>query len=69
MTKYYIFKGTTGTAMMVTDDKTGKKLPKHPVGEWGLLKEVELTPGSKGTIGTSHDEVIAAVSANGYFKA
>ena len=66
--KYYFFEGTTGTALMVTDDKTGSKLPKHPVGSWVYLKDIELTPGSKGTVGESHDEVIAAIKANGYYK-
>jgi hypothetical protein len=32
MAKYYVFKGSTGTAQVVTDDNTGSKLPKHPVG-------------------------------------
>jgi hypothetical protein len=34
MATYHIFHGTTGTAVMVTDDRMCKKLPKHPVGRW-----------------------------------
>jgi hypothetical protein len=34
MTELYLFRGTTGHAEMVTDDKNGKKLPSHPFGEW-----------------------------------
>jgi hypothetical protein len=30
MTELYVFRGTTGHAEMVTDDKNGKKLPSHP---------------------------------------
>jgi hypothetical protein len=68
MSQYYIFQGTTGTAMMVTDDKTGAKLPKHPVGSWVFMKNIDLKPGSTGTIGSSHNEVIAAIKADGYYR-
>jgi hypothetical protein len=53
---------------MVTDDKTGAKLPKHPVGKWVFEREVNLTPGATGTIGPSHDDAIAGVAKDGYFK-
>jgi hypothetical protein len=33
MTELYLFRGTTGHAEMVTDDKSGKKLPPHSFGE------------------------------------
>jgi hypothetical protein len=68
MAKYYVFHGTTGTAVMVTDDKTGAKLPKHPVGSWVYSREVELNRGEQGTIGASSDEVIDAISRDGYFR-
>jgi hypothetical protein len=34
MRELYVFRGTTGHAEMVTDDKSGKKLPSHSFGEW-----------------------------------
>jgi hypothetical protein len=67
MSKYYVFKGTTGTALMVTDDKTGVKLPKHPVGDWVLDRELDLKPGES-RIGFSADEIIAAVTKDGYLR-
>ena len=67
MAKYYMFKGTTGTMMMVTDDKSGAKLPKHPSGEWVLMKEVDLVPGAE-TIGPPPEEVVAAVEKDGFYK-
>ena len=33
MTELYVFRGTFGNAEMVTDDKSGKKLPPHPFGK------------------------------------
>ena len=65
---YYIFRGTTGTAQIVTSDKTGANLPKHSVGSWKFFREVELNRGSSGTIGPSHDEAIDAIERDGYFK-
>jgi hypothetical protein len=67
MAKYYMFRGTTGTAMMVTDDKSGAKLPKHPVGKWVFMKEAKLTLGTK-KLGPPPEEVIAAIEKDGYYK-
>ena len=67
MSNYYVFKGTTGTALMVTDDKTGGKLPKHPFGEWVFDRELDLKPGEE-RIGFPSDEIMAAVTENGYFR-
>jgi hypothetical protein len=52
---------------MVTDDKTGRKLPKRPVGSWVLLKELDLQPGEN-RIGGSSDEIIAGVAKDGYYR-
>jgi hypothetical protein len=68
MPKYHIFHGTTGTAVMVTDDKTGKKLPKHPVGSWVYFRAIDLNRGDKARIGASSDEVIDAIEKSGYFR-
>lgn len=67
MSQYYVFRGTTGTAQMVTDDGTGAKLPKHPVGFWLFSKQIELRPGET-RIGASSDEIIAAIARVGYYR-
>jgi len=67
MTKYYMFRGSTGTAQMVTDDRTGAKLPKHPVGAWIFSRELELKPGGHSP-GGSHDDIIAAIAKDGYYQ-
>ena len=33
MTELYVFRGTSGKAEMVTDDKSGKKLAPHSFGK------------------------------------
>src|SRR5271170_682539 len=43
MTELYVFRGTCGKAQMVTDDKSGKKLPPHPFGEWVFSKPINVT--------------------------
>jgi hypothetical protein len=67
MTTYYVFQGTD-FAMIVTDDKTGAKLPKHPTGAWVYSREVNFNRGDKGTIGASADAIIAAIERDGYFQ-
>jgi hypothetical protein len=67
MAKYYVFRGMTGTAEMVTDDRTGAKLPKHPVGSWVFSKEIYLEPGEH-RIGASSDDIIAGVAKDGYYR-
>lgn len=67
MPKYYVFRGTTGTAQMVTDDKTGAKLPPHPVGSWVFSRELDLKPGEH-RIGGSSDDIIASVAKDGYYR-
>jgi hypothetical protein len=39
---YYVFAGTTGTRVAVTDDKSGKKIPPHPLETWVLQRELNL---------------------------
>ena len=65
MAKYYVFVGTTGTAQVVTDDRTGSKLPPHPYGQWKFSREIDLKPGEH-RIGASADDIIADVSRDGY---
>jgi len=68
MLKYYLFTGSKGTAVMVTDDRTGAKLPKHPAGWWVYSRQVDLGRGASGNIGRSADEVIDAIKKDGYFR-
>jgi hypothetical protein len=42
MTELYVFRGTTGRAEMVTDDKSGKKLPPHSFGEWVFSRTINV---------------------------
>jgi hypothetical protein len=66
MVKYSVFKGTTGTRIAVTDDKSGKKLPKRDFGDWVFARETDFVPGAK-TIGPPAEDVIAAVEKDGYY--
>ena len=65
---YYVFREAGGgTARYLTDDRSGAKLPAPPQGQkWIFDRVIKLTPG-KATI-VSHDEAIAAIAQNGYFK-
>src|ERR1700704_2234109 len=67
MGTYYVFNGSTGTQVAVTDDKTGGELPKRQFGTWAFQRDVVLNPGDKGTIGESADVVIAAIKRDGYY--
>ena len=40
MTELYVFRGTAGKAEMVTDDKSGKKLPPHSFGKWVFSRTI-----------------------------
>jgi hypothetical protein len=40
MTELYAFRGTAGKAEMITDDKSGKKLPPHSFGEWVFSRTI-----------------------------
>src|ERR1700722_488044 len=42
MTELYVFRGTTGHAEMVTDDKSGKELPPHSFGEWVFSRTINV---------------------------
>jgi len=42
MTELHVFRGTTGHAEMVTDDKSGKKLPSHSFGEWVFSRTINV---------------------------
>ena len=66
MTELYVFRGTTGHAEMVTDDKNGKKLPSHPFGEWVFSRTINVVTGTRLTGGVDCRQVLANVSKDGY---
>ena len=66
MTELYVFRGTTGHAEMVTDDKNGKKLPSHPFGEWIFSRTINVVTGTCLTGGVDCRQVLANVSKDGY---
>lgn len=67
MAEFYVFMGTTGTAQMVTDDRSGKKLPPHPAGEWVFFKTININPGDH-LIGAAADSIFKNVAKDGYHR-
>ena len=66
MTELYVFRGTTGHAEMVTDDKNGKKLPSHPFGEWVFSRTINVVTGTRLTGGVNCAQVLANVVKDGF---
>jgi hypothetical protein len=65
---YYVFAGTTGTRVAVTDDKSGKKIPPHPLETWVLQRELNLNRRDDGTrIAMTEAEMAEAIKRDGYF--
>jgi hypothetical protein len=66
MTELYVFRGTTGHAEMVTDDKSGKKLPPHSFGEWVFSRTINVA-GETHLIGDANcAQVLANVAKDGF---
>jgi hypothetical protein len=65
MTELYLFQGTCGKAQMVTDDKSGSKLPPHPFGKWVFSKAINVVPGTR-LLGADTDQLLANVAKDGY---
>jgi hypothetical protein len=66
MTELYVFRGTTGHAEMVTDDKSGKKLPPHSFGEWVFSRTINVA-GETLLIGDANcAQVLANVAKDGF---
>jgi hypothetical protein len=65
--KYYVFKGSTGTARAVTDDKTGAKLPKRDFGSWVYERDIDIEPSDPPRIGADSREIVEGVKKDGYF--
>jgi hypothetical protein len=72
---YYAFKGAPGrqrvksnTALIVTDDRTGEKLPKRRLGSWKFLRAITLIPKSGDRVIVSHDGAIIAIAQEGFYQ-
>jgi hypothetical protein len=66
MTELYVFRGTTGHAEMVTDDKSGKKLPPHAFGQWVFSRTINVA-GETHLIGDADcEQVLANVAKDGF---
>ncbi len=66
MTELYVFRGTTGNAEMVTDDKSGKKLPRHPFGQWVFSRTIVVATETRLIGGVDCRQVLANVAKDGY---
>ena len=65
MTELYVFRGTTGHAEMVTDDKSGKGLPPHAFGRWVFSRAINVQ--EKRTLRVaSTAQVLANVARDGF---
>jgi hypothetical protein len=69
--KCYVFKGGglfgfSTRVRGITDDKTGKKLPRRKLGGWAYDKEVEINPSSGQVLGVNADVILAAIAKDGY---
>jgi hypothetical protein len=67
----YVFKGgglfgLSTRVRGITDDKTGKKLPRRKFGGWEYDKEVEINPSSGQVLGVDADVILAAIAKYGY---
>ena len=66
MMELYVFRGTTGHAEMVTDDKSGKKLPPNSFGEWIFSRTITVATETRLMGGVDCRQVLANVAKDGY---
>jgi hypothetical protein len=66
MTELYVFRGTTGHAEMVTDDKSGKKLPPHAFGQWVFSRAINVAGEMHLKGGFNCAQVLANVAKDGF---
>jgi hypothetical protein len=66
MTELYVFRGTAGKAEMITDDKSGKKLPPHSFGEWVFSRTIVVASETRLIGGVDCRQVLANVATDGY---
>jgi hypothetical protein len=66
MTELYVFRGTAGKAEMVTDDKSGKKLPPHSFGKWVFSRTIVVACETRLVGDVDCRQVLANVAKDGY---
>ena len=66
MTELHVFRGTTGHAEMVTDDKSGKKLPRHSFGEWVFSRTINVAGETRLIGDVNCTQVLANVAKDGF---
>ena len=66
MTKLYVFQGTCGKAQMVTDDKSGNKLPPHAFGKWVFSKTTNIEVGTRLVGAADATQLLANIAKDGY---
>jgi hypothetical protein len=66
MTELYVFRGTAGKAEMVTDDRSGKKLPPHPFGKWVFSRTIDFNAETRLIGGGDCRQILANVAKDGY---
>ena len=52
----------------MTDDRTGKKLPKRRSVSWKFLRAITLIPKSGDRVIVSHDGAMAAIAQEGFYQ-
>ena len=67
MTEMYAFRAIAGKPQMITDDKTGAKLPPSPSGPWVFIREIRVLSGFD-LVGAHADDVIENVAKDGYYQ-
>jgi hypothetical protein len=66
MTELYVFRGTAGKAEMVTDDKSGKKLPPHSFGKWVFSRTIVVASETRLVGDVDCRQILANVAKDGY---
>jgi hypothetical protein len=61
--KCYVFQGSIGSGRAITDEKTGRKLPRRKVGQWVFEKEIDS---ERAQIGGSPQEIADGIKRDGY---
>jgi hypothetical protein len=67
MVDLHVFRWTPGNAQIVTDDKSGKKLPPHPSGKWVFSKTIDVQAGQH-LIGADVSLLLANIARHGYHR-
>jgi hypothetical protein len=66
MTELYEFRGTSGHAETVMDDKSGKKLPPHAFGRWVFSRTINVAGETHLKDGFNCAQVLVNVAKDGF---